>query len=195
MIATHGDADHIDGLNDVLKNFSVRAALVGPQTLLKTRTHLATIQAGDVMQFGEVGVSVLWPPAEGGGSDNNNSVVLRIEFGERIILLTGDIEKAAERSLSQQYLKADVVKVPHHGSKTSSTETFVLATKPTFAIISVGRNSTFGHPHEEVVQRWQSSGATVLTTGESGTITVTTNGKELDLKTFVKPQKAQKAQP
>ncbi len=193
VIATHGDADHIDGLNDVLKNFSVRAALVGPQTRLETRTHLATIQAGDVMQFGEVGVSVLWPPAEGGGSDNNNSVVLRIEFGERTILLTGDIEKAAERSLSQQHLKADVVKVPHHGSKTSSTENFVLATKPTFAIISVGRNSMYGHPHEEVVQRWQSSGATVLTTGNHGTITVTTNGKELDLKTFCKATKGTKS--
>ena len=187
VIATHGDADHIDGLSDVLKNFSVRAALVGPKTLLATRTHLETIHAGDVMQFGDARVSVLWPPAEGGGSDNNNSVVLRIEFGERTILLTGDIEKAAENALARtpQSLKADVVKVPHHGSKTSSTENFVLATKPTFAIISVGRNSMFGHPHKEVVQRWQSNGATVLTTGDHGTITVTTNGHKLRLEKFI----------
>ena len=187
VIATHGDADHIDGLSDVLRNFSVRAALVGPKTLLKTRTHLETIYAGDMMRFGEGRVSVLWPPAEGGGSDNNNSVVLRIEFGERTILLTGDIEKAAENALAQtpQILKADVVKVPHHGSKTSSTENFVLATKPAFAIISVGRNSMFGHPHKEVVQRWQSNDATVLTTGNHGTITVTTNGKILRLEKFI----------
>ncbi|HJU93197.1 MAG TPA: DNA internalization-related competence protein ComEC/Rec2 [Pyrinomonadaceae bacterium] len=185
VIATHGDADHIDGLKDVLKNFSVRAALVGPQTLLETRTHLETIRAGDVMRFGEADASVLWPPAEGGGSDNNNSVVLRIRYGERTILLTGDIEKAAERSLAEQDLKADVVKVAHHGSKTSSTDNFVLKTKPTFAIISVGRNSMFGHPHEEVVQRWQSSGATVLTTGNHGTITVTTNGNNLSLEKFI----------
>ena len=184
IVATHGDADHVDGLKDVLKNFSVKAVLAGPQTLLETRTHPETIHAGDVMRFGEVEVSVLWPPAEGGGSDNNNSVVLRITYGENTILLTGDIEKATERSLAQQNLKADVVKVPHHGSKTSSTDNFVLATKPTFAIISVGRNSMFGHPHEEVVQRWKSNGATVLTTGEAGTITVTTNGTELNLKTF-----------
>ena len=139
------------------------------------------------MRFGEVDVSVLWPPAEGGGSDNDNSVVLRIKFGVRTILLTGDIEKAAERALalSQQKLKADVVKVPHHGSKTSSTDNFVLATKPTFAIISVGRNSMFGHPHQEVVQRWKSNGATVLTTGDYGTISVTTNGHKLSLKTFI----------
>jgi competence protein ComEC len=146
------------------------------------------------MRFGEVDVSVLWPPAEGAGSDNNNSVVLRIKYGEHSILLTGDIEKAAERVLAEQHLKADVVKVPHHGSKTSSTENFVLATRPTFAIISVGRNSMFGHPHREVVQRWKSSGATVLTTGDYGTITVTTDGHNLNLQTFTQPQKAQKSQ-
>ena len=91
------------------------------------------------------------------------------KFGNRSILLTGDIEKAAETSFSRfpQPLRADVVKVPHHGSKTSSTEPFVLATKPVFAIVSVGRNSMFGHPHKEVVDRWQANGATVLTTGHS----------------------------
>ena len=192
LVATHGDADHIDGLNDVLKNFSVKAVLLGPQTRLETRTHVETIYAGDVMRFGEVEVNVLWPPAEGGDSDNNNSVVLRIKIGERVILLTGDIEKAAERSLTQQNLKSDVVKVPHHGSRTSSTDYFVQATNPSFAIISVGRNSMFGHPHEEVVQRWQANGATVVTTGASGTITVTTDGKELSLERFIQPQKGTK---
>jgi competence protein ComEC len=80
------------------------------------------------------------------------------------------------------------VKVPHHGSKTSSTEDFVRATAPQFAIISVGRHSMFGHPHKEVVQRWQSHGATVLTTGECGAITVTTDGRDLRLKRFIESQ-------
>ena len=190
VVATHDDTDHIDGLHDVMKNFSVKAALVGPQTRLETPTHVETIRAGDAMRFGEVDVSVLWPPAEGARSDNDNSVVLQIKFGERIILLTGDIEKAAEKALTVSH--SDVVKVPHHGSKTSSTEGLVQATKPTFAIISVGRNSIFGHPHEEVVQRWKSNGATVLTTGEYGTITVRTDGKDLNLETFIEPQKTQK---
>jgi competence protein ComEC len=201
VLATHADADHIDGLNDVLKNFSVRAALVArspvddPEfakfstTLRETKTHLETIQAGDTIRFGEVEVNVLWPPAGGDTSTNNDSVVLRVHLGQRSILLTGDVEKAVERSLliSQQELKADVVKVPHHGSRTSSTDSFVFATKPTFAIISVGRQSMFGHPHKEVVERWRTSGATVLTTGNCGTITVTTDGKELSLRKFVGP--------
>jgi competence protein ComEC len=202
VLATHADADHIDGLNDVLKNFSVEAALIArrppndpefqkfSQTLTETGTNSETIQAGDVIRFGEVEVSVLWPPTGGESSTNNDSIALRIQFGERSILLTGDIEQVAERSLlaSQQQLRADVVKVPHHGSKTSSTEGFVLATKPQLAIISVGRNSRFGHPHKEVVERWQANGATVMTTGESGTITLITDGHDLNLKTFIQPR-------
>src|SRR6185503_2821915 len=152
--------------------------------------------AGDVIHFGDVTVTVLWPPAEGEKSTNNDSIVLRIQYGERSIMLTGDIEQAAERALiaAQQPLRADVIKVPHHGSKTSSTEDFVVATKPQVAIISVGRKSRFGHPHKEVVERWQSKGATVLTTGQSGTITITTDGYDLKLQTFLLPQKGTKTQ-
>ncbi len=199
VLPTHADADHIDGLNDVLKNFTVRSALIASrpandpefakfsQTLAQTKTHSETIEAGDVINFGDVEVSVLWPPAGGETSTNNDSIVLRIQYGERSILLTGDIEQAAERSLlaSQQQLHADVIKVAHHGSKTSSTEDFISATNSQFAIISVGRHSRFGHPHKEVVERWQSSGATVLTTGNSGTITVSTDGHELSIKEFL----------
>ena len=202
VLVTHADADHIDGLNDVLKNFTVRNALIArapvndpefskfSETLKHTNTPAELLQAGDVIHFGDVELSVLWPPAGGETSTNNDSIVLRLKFAERSILLTGDIEKQAEKSLLDlgQILRADIVKVPHHGSKTSSTEDFVLATIPQFAIISVGRNSMFGHPHKEVVQRWQSHGATVFTTGECGTITVTTDGKELRVKRFIEPE-------
>ena len=203
VLATHADADHIDGLNDVLKNFTVRGALIArrpvddpefakfSQTLARTKTHSETIGAGDVIHFGDVAVSVLWPPANGEKSTNNDSIVLRIQYGERSILLTGDIEQATERALlsSQQQLHSDVIKVPHHGSKTSSTEVFVAATNPQLAIISVGRTSRFGHPHKEVVERWQSNGATVLTTGQSGAITITTDGHNLSLKEFLATKK------
>ena len=198
VLATHADADHLDGLNDVLKNFSVRGALLAgrpgndpefqkfSQTLTKTGTYSETIQAGDVIRVGEVEINVLWPLAGADTSTNNDSIVLRLQLGERLILLTGDIEQTAERSLlAREQLRTDVVKVPHHGSKTSSTENFVLATKPNLAVISVGRNSRFGHPHKEVVERWQSNGANVLTTGNYGTITITTDGHSLNLETFI----------
>jgi competence protein ComEC len=199
VLVTHADADHIDGLNDVLKNFTVRNALIArapvndpefskfSETLKQTNTKAELLQTGDVIHFGDAELDVLWPPAGGETSTNNDSLVLRLKFGERVILLTGDIEKQAEKSLldSGQILRADVVKVPHHGSKTSSTEDFVRATTPQFAVISVGRNSMFGHPHKEVVQRWQSHGATILTTGECGTITISTDGKDLTFKKFI----------
>jgi competence protein ComEC len=196
VLPTHADADHIDGLNDVVRNFTVQAALVArapandpeyakfSRTVSNASTQVVRIQAGDLIRFGDVEVEVLWPPQASDPrepSRNNDSTVLRVGFGRRSVLLTGDIEKGGERALVSEgrRLEADVVKVPHHGSKSSSTLPFVNATKARVAVISVGKNSMFGHPHREVVERWQASGALVLATGECGTITVTTDGTEL----------------
>jgi competence protein ComEC len=200
VLATHADADHIEGLNAVVRNFAIGAALVGrrppddPEFLKFSEslagTHLQVIEAGDVIRFGEVELKVLWPPP-GVESSNNDSVVLKLQFGQRSILLTGDIERKTEGALLFADLRADVVKVPHHGSKTSSTDAFVAATNPRFAIISVGQDSMFGHPHAEVVERWTNKGAEVLTTGECGTITVTTDGSDLSVTEFA-PQKGTK---
>jgi competence protein ComEC len=145
---------------------------------------MTTIQSGDVIRFGDVEMHVLWPPAAVHANEpsrNNDSIVLRIRFGKASLLLTGDIEKGAETSLvgTGKELTADVVKVPHHGSHSSSTAAFITATRARFAIISVGQKSRFGHPHRDVVERWQASGAQVLTTGKCGTITVTTDGTGL----------------
>jgi competence protein ComEC len=196
VLPTHADADHIDGLNDVLRNFSVDAALVArspandpeyakfAQTIAATNTPVAVIQAGDLIRFGGVEIEVLWPPRASDPSEpsrNNDSTVLRVRFGRHSLLLTGDIEKSGERALvsTNKDLTAQVVKVPHHGSRSSSTLPFVNATKAKVAVISVGKNSMFGHPHRDVVERWQANGAQVLTTGACGAITVTTDGTDL----------------
>jgi len=203
ILATHADADHIDGLNDVARNFAVRAALVArtpgkdeeyakvAQTLAERDIPLQLIGAGDVMRVGAVTAKVLWPaPKEDPNlpSRNNDSIVLRLQLGERTLLLTGDIEMAGENGMlrSGEDLRADVVKVAHHGSKTSSTAGFIAAARPRFAIISVGQTSIFGHPNEDVVERWKQNGSQVLTTGNSGTITVITDGQRLGIETFVK---------
>ena len=203
ILATHADADHIDGLNDVARNFSVRAALVArtpghdpeyakfSKTLLEQQVPIRIIGAGDVLRFGEVTAKVVWPLSSANqslGSFNNDSLVLRLQLGGQALLLTGDIEMAGENAVLQakENLRVDVVKVAHHGSKTSSTSPLVAAAQPRFAVISVGQTSIFGHPNREVVERWRDSGAEVLTTGQSGTITVTTDGQNLRLETFVK---------
>jgi beta-lactamase superfamily II metal-dependent hydrolase len=111
-----------------------------------------------------------------------------LKFGNTSILLTGDIEKEAERQIvaANTNLHADVIKVPHHGSRTSSTDAFVKATSPAYAIISVGQRSMFGHPHKEVMARWSASGAEVLTTGNCGMISVSSDGKTLMIRKVVK---------
>jgi len=139
----------------------------------------------------DVVVNVLWPPPAQNAnlpSQNNDSIVLHLMFGRRSFLLTGDIEAPTEEALTPfaGILRADVVKVAHHGSRTSSTPTFIAATNAQYALISVGQTSIFGHPNPEVVRRWQDSGAQVLRTGNCGTITLTTNGTDLTLETFVK---------
>ena len=156
------------------------------------------LQAGDTIRLDDATIDVLWPPATtdpNAPSRNNDSIVLRLTYGKRHILFTGDIEKNAERALVASASKlstdtssdvvtnltADIVKVAHHCSKTSSTQPFIAATQPQTAIISVGQYSIFGHPHREVVERWQASGAQVLTTGKCGTITVTTDGQQLSV--------------
>jgi len=202
LIATHGDADHIDGLNDIARNFKVRGAIVArvpaddrefakfAQTLNTAGVPLEIVGAGDIVRIGNVSIDVFWPPpiqTADSPSRNNDSLVLRVRFGEKSFLFTADIEKEAEAALVKTgiNLHTDVVKVPHHGSKTSSTEQFIAAAQPALAVISVGRHSIFGHPNQEVVDRWRANGAQVMTTGEKGTITVLTDGKNLSVSRFV----------
>ncbi len=202
ILATHADVDHIQGLTDVARNFGVGSAIFGRMPLddpdfvdladvLRRRGIPAeTVARGEVLKFSNVVVEVLYPlPLAdlNAVSDNNHSVVLRITYGNRSFLLTGDIERQAEAELLSGggTLTADMVKVPHHGSRTSSTQEFIDAVHPQYAVISVGRSSPFGHPHREVVERWKAAYAATMTTGVRGMISVSTDGRDLDISTFV----------
>ncbi len=202
ILATHADADHIDGLNDVARNFQVGHAFVArvpgndPEyvkfagSLSRRQISQGVLAAGDVLHFGGVTLTVLWPPLAGinAPSGNNDSIVLQLNYGRRTILMTGDIEQAAETTILNSHpgIACDIVKVPHHGSRTSSTEAFVGATHPRLAVVSVGLTSMFGHPATEVIERWRAGGAEVMTTGQRGTITVSTDGADLRVATFLK---------
>ena len=202
ILATHADADHIEGLVDVAKNFGIGSAIFGrtptddpdyvalAEVLRRKRIPAEIIARGEVLKFGDATVEVLYPlPADDPDqiSDNDHSVVLRITYGSRSILLTGDIERRAEADLINDggTLKADLIKVPHHGSRTSSTQAFIDAVAPSSAVISVGRTSPFGHPHKDVVERWRTAGVNIMTTGERGMISVSTDGHNLGISTFV----------
>jgi len=157
----------------------------------QTGVPVEMIGGGDVLRFGNVTAQVLWPAPsrdESAPSRNNDSIVLLVRYGEKSLLLTGDIERQGETAVLREgiNLQCDIVKVAHHGSKTSSIEAFISATHPSLAIVSVGRTSMFGHPNQDVVERWRASGAEVMTTGQRGTISVVTDGRELKVSTFVR---------
>jgi competence protein ComEC len=203
VLPTHADADHIDGLNDVVRNFKVRGAIVSrspdddreyvrfAETMRSAGVPIEKIGAGDVMRLGDVEISVLWPPSLNDTAApwrNNDGTVLKICYGDQTFLFAADIEREAETRIlgAGVDLKSNIVKIAHHGSRTSSTQSFIDATRPSLAIISVGRTSIFGHPHKEVVDRWRASGAQLMTTGERGTISLVTDGRSLNLETFVR---------
>jgi competence protein ComEC len=206
ILATHAHADHMSGLNDIARDFQVRAALLGraaqdetefvrfAETLRRERVPLEFVGRGDRLKFGAANVDVLWPPratrdeTPAALSENNASLVLRVRYGERVFLLTGDIERAAEATLvaAGDALQSDVVKVAHHGSRTSSSESFITATRPSVAVVSVGRTSPYGHPDANVVARWRAAGAQVFQTGRRGTVSISTDGHDLRVETYAR---------
>jgi competence protein ComEC len=200
ILATHADADHIQGLVDVARNFKIKAAIIGRTPLqdadfvelnnvLQNRNvPTQTVSRGDVLTFGDAKIEILYPENTDEISDNNHSVTFRLIFGERKFFFTGDIEKETENLLVQtpQFLQSEVIKVAHHGSRSSSIASFIELSKAKVAVISVGKESPFGHPHEEVIERWKNSNAQILQTGERGTISFSTNGKDLQFTTFVR---------
>jgi competence protein ComEC len=203
VLATHADADHIGGLWDVVRNMELGQAIVGhvpaadPEydrfvnALRQRRVPLSAVSAGERFEIDGVMIEVLWPPAAYGApvtSGNNDSVVLRLVYGSVSILLSGDIERAAEDSLvaSGVDLRADLLKAPHHGSRTSSTEAFLAAVNPRYAVISVGERSRFGHPHPAVVNRYLARNVKLYQTGRDGMVTIESDGSTLDIRTYKK---------
>ncbi len=196
---THGDHDHIDGLYTVLDNFQVGELWIGAddprpafqRLLAEARARgIPIVHQGQGAEFDSHGVrtTVLWPPAgeTAGKSANDVSLVLRLSDGRVSFLLTGDIEQGAEKKIVEDNgpLQSDFLKVPHHGSKTSSTEEFLAAVAPRVAAVSVGEGNPFGHPAESVVERYESAGIHLLRTDRDGAITASTDGQNLFVRTF-----------
>jgi len=201
VLATHAHADHIGGLSDVVRNLEVRQAVVGyavpdepefkrfARAAAERRTPLYSVAAGERFEIDGVTIEVLWPPPADGRevtSGNDDSVVLRLVYGSVSILLAGDIEESTEASLVQSgaNLRVDLLKVPHHGSRTSSTDAFIDAVNPRYAVISVGERSRFGHPHASVVNRYLMREVKLFQTGRDGMVTVEIDGSTLDLKAY-----------
>ena len=169
LIVSHGDLDHAGGVEALLAELPVGRVLAG--------TELPSVwsqpcRAGTDWRDSGVHFSILHPPGASEFSENDGSCVLLVEVGGYRTLLTGDIEKAAERQLLESGLlpKAHVVTVPHHGSQTSSTSSFVRAVNASYAIASTGYGNRWSFPKKQVVARWQAAGAVVVNTATAGAV-------------------------
>ena len=194
LVLTHADADHIGGAADMLEALPV--ATVWMASSRQDHPLLSVIEAaarhgGTAIEEPVDGQALGWHPAVSiqvniaapsvASGDNNQSMVLHVRYGDSEILLTGDIERAAERALVDAGvdLEADVLKVAHHGAGTSSSPDFLAAVKPQVAVISAGLGNAFNHPRDDVLRRLRAVGAQVFRTDLAGDVVVRTDGYEI----------------
>ncbi|KKW39787.1 hypothetical protein A2454_02030 [Candidatus Peribacteria bacterium RIFOXYC2_FULL_55_14] len=190
LVLTHPHEDHLTALPEVLRRYQIAqvllsgsdapsgryAAMLHELSARKIPVILAGPQKSIVMEDG-VSLDCIWPRAEELHQldPNNASVVVRVLFGKTAILLPGDIEQEAERAilLSGKNVRATVLKVPHHGSSSSSSTGFLLAVRPELGIVSAGPENRFSFPHSAIVERYEKMGIPLRTTAKEGTISLT----------------------
>jgi competence protein ComEC len=200
LMLTHGDPDHIGGADALVNDFRPRSIWQGipvPRSqslravLARAQVNGALIEerrSGEHFDMSGAQLHILHPGApdwERQRVRNNDSIVLEVLYGDIAILMTGDIEAEVERGLSNvTFAPIRILKVAHHGSRTSSTPEFLDYWRPQLAIISCGRGNRFGHPAPEVIERLVSIGATVLRTDHDGQIRIATDGREVRISTM-----------
>lgn len=199
VIATHPDADHIGGLPEVFARYEIEFFIepgVESENSLDNELHTKVTKEnsqrllarrGQIIDFNDgVQLIILFPnQVVSTWETNDASIVAKLIYGGKSFLLTGDAGIKTENvllTLSREILDVDVLKAGHHGSRTSTSLSFAQATSPLYAIISAGKDNSYGHPHKEVVNILGRVGAEIKSTAESGTITFETDGETLKLK-------------
>jgi competence protein ComEC len=202
MSISHGDVDHIGGAMSLFRDFGSLEVWEGvpvpphkPAQELRKAAESAgalwrTIRTGDRVSFGSVELVVHHPPRpdwERQRVRNDDSEVIEIRYGGVSFVFSGDITDAVERTIARSFERAPIriLKVPHHGSATSSSGEFLSALKPDVAIISAGRGNPFGHPVASVLERYRQIGAVIYRTDRDGAVTVETDGTVVRVRTFM----------
>ena len=186
------------GVLNILRELKVEKVIIGQQEdgreqydefckiASEKQISVVVVKSGDIINIEkDLKIRILFPERKFIAENmiNNNSLVAKLEYKDLKVLFTGDIEEEAEKRLVEMYcsneLEANILKVPHHGSKSSSTLKFLENVKPSIALIGVGKNNKFKHPSEEVVERLQLLGIQIYRTDEMGEITIKSDGKNI----------------
>lgn len=192
IMISHFDSDHCNGLAEVIQKLNVKNILISKQAYFcdeyrniagiinSKKINVIHVKQGDVLNIDkEVKLNIFYPPKYFEYDDlNNNSIVAKLRYNKFSVLFTGDIEKSEENILNKytdSELKSDVIKVAHHGSKTSSSEEFIKVVKPKIALIGVGMNNKFGHPNQEIIERLENINCKIYRTDEMGEIVMEVN--------------------
>ena len=197
---SHAHEDHSGGLGALIADFRPHEVWTGftpdgPEwravhdKAVAVGARIMPLRAPSRFAFGGAAIEVLAPSADYLPADeptNNDSLVMRVTFGQRSFFLSGDVERGIEQEMlyTNELHSTDVLKVAHHGSRTSSTEEFLSAVQPAFALISAGFENSYGHPHPTVVERLREHHAAILRTDRDGMITIRTDGRKINVETF-----------
>lgn len=198
VFASHPDSDHIGGMPDILKSYSVGryfdSGVESDSILYKVVNEInsyekistSTLSSNDIIDFGDgVFLEILWPEIglfDKTGDTNKGSLVTKLVYGDISFLFEGDAPQAVEKTLifkNDKELDSDVLKVAHHGSKTSSLPAFISAVSPAFSVISAGKDNKFGHPNVETTDTLNGVGTKILETSFLGNITFESDGNRV----------------
>ena len=191
VVGTHAHEDHIGGMDDIINNFNIEHFYM-PDVITTTKTFEEVLDAlgnksikfetpniDDTFKLGDATVKVIYV----GNDDknlNNSSIVIKLKYKNAEFLFMGDLEKSIEKQLLDKDIKADIIKVGHHGSDSSSSKEFIEKVKPAMAIISVGKGNKYGHPKNSTIEAFNKMNSRVLRTDELGTIIVTSDGYKVN---------------
>ena len=195
VIGTHAHEDHIGGMDDIIDNFDIDTFYM-PDAITTTATFESVLDSleakniafqtpsiDSIFKLGNATIDVLYVGTD--DSDlNNTSIVLKLTYGNTSILFMGDAEKEVETIIEKKDISADVLKVGHHGSNTSSSKTFLEKVNPSYAIISVGTGNSYGHPSNTTIQNLENQNIQIYRTDENGTIIMTSDGTDITFQTI-----------